>query len=119
MFLKKRNDEIGDQIIVDFFYCDKTIINDNKKVLQMIEQIILQMNLVVVNKVIHEFEGQGLTACFVLKESHLIIHTWPEFQFLSLDMYTCCDDHEFDIKMIQEWLHSRRPRIKRVRHKKL
>jgi len=119
MLLKKRSNEIGFQVIIDFFYCDKTIIYDNKKVLQIIEQIISQMSITVVNKVIHEFEGQGLTACFVLKESHLIIHTWPESQFLSLDMYTCCDDCEFDIKTIQEWLHSRKPRIKRVRHKKI
>jgi S-adenosylmethionine decarboxylase len=118
MFLKKRNDEIGNQVIIDFFHCDETIINDNKKVLKMIDQIISQMNISEVNKVIHEFEGQGLTVCLVLEESHLIVHTWPELQFLSLDMYTCCDSREFDITMIQECLHSGKPRIKRVKHKK-
>jgi S-adenosylmethionine decarboxylase proenzyme len=119
MFLKKRSNEIGNHVIIDFLYCDRNIINDNKKILQIIEQIISQMNIHVVKKIIYEFPKQGLTASFVLEESHLIIHTWPEHHFLSLDMYTCCDDREFDIETIQKWLHSRKHRIKQVRHKKV
>src|SRR5258708_36949542 len=37
----------------------------------------------------HQFEGCGFTGCVVLGESHLAIHTWPERQGLTLDVYVC------------------------------
>src|SRR5882672_2843065 len=35
------------------------------------------------------FEGSGFTGAVVLAESHLAIHTWPEKQGLTLDVYVC------------------------------
>ncbi|HEX9435172.1 MAG TPA: polyamine aminopropyltransferase [Burkholderiales bacterium] len=37
----------------------------------------------------HQFEGSGFTGTVVLAESHLAIHTWPERQGLTLDVYVC------------------------------
>jgi S-adenosylmethionine/arginine decarboxylase-like enzyme len=45
--------------------------------------------LSVVNEVRHRFEPQGLTALFVLKESHFALHTYPEEGYFSLDVYVC------------------------------
>ena len=37
----------------------------------------------------HSFEGGGFTAAICLMESHICIHTWPEFGQLTLDVYLC------------------------------
>jgi len=37
----------------------------------------------------HQFDGSGFTGTVVLAESHLAIHTWPEKQGLTLDVYVC------------------------------
>jgi spermidine synthase len=37
----------------------------------------------------HAFEPQGVTAIVVLAESHVSIHTWPEWGGATLDAYTC------------------------------
>jgi len=31
----------------------------------------------------------GVSGVIVIAESHLAIHTWPEFNFASIDIYTC------------------------------
>ncbi len=33
--------------------------------------------------------GGGLSVVFLLSESHMSIHTWPEHSFAALDVYTC------------------------------
>jgi spermidine synthase len=37
----------------------------------------------------HQFDGGGVTGTVVLAESHLAIHTWPELQSVTLDVYVC------------------------------
>ena len=37
----------------------------------------------------HTFQGGGFTAAICLMESHICIHTWPEFGQLTLDIYLC------------------------------
>ncbi|WP_380936585.1 S-adenosylmethionine decarboxylase family protein [Sphingobacterium bambusae] len=37
----------------------------------------------------HTFDGGGFTVAICLMESHICIHTWPEFKQLTLDIYLC------------------------------
>jgi len=43
----------------------------------------------VIDLVRKDFEPQGLTVLVLLEESHLSIHTYPEFGFVAFDCYTC------------------------------
>lgn len=48
-----------------------------------------EMNLNVVERRIHQFDPIGKTVFYVLEESHLSLHTWPESGYLHLDLVTC------------------------------
>jgi S-adenosylmethionine decarboxylase len=37
----------------------------------------------------HVFDNGSYTAAVCLKESHICIHTWPEFLQLTIDIYLC------------------------------
>jgi S-adenosylmethionine decarboxylase proenzyme len=43
----------------------------------------------VVESLFHPFHPQGVTGIVVIEESHLSIHTWPEFEYAAVDFYTC------------------------------
>lgn len=53
------------------------------------ERAIEASGMQIVNQVLHPFEPQGMTAIWVLAESHFAIHTYPEHKYLSVDIYTC------------------------------
>jgi len=39
----------------------------------------------------HKFSPQGVSGVVVISESHLAIHTWPEFGYAAVDVFTCGD----------------------------
>lgn len=53
------------------------------------EKIIQEFELEKVGIITHNFENNSFTIAICLKESHICIHTWPEFKQLTLDVYLC------------------------------
>ncbi len=52
-------------------------------------KIIKSLALTVVKKTSHLFYPQGVTLAYILSESHLLIHTWPEFKTIHIDLVIC------------------------------
>ena len=50
---------------------------------------ISRAGLTVLGDLFHEFDGGGVTGTVVLAESHFAIHTWPELESVTLDVYVC------------------------------
>jgi S-adenosylmethionine decarboxylase proenzyme len=42
-----------------------------------------------VNSLFHPFDGAGITGVVLLAESHVAVHTWPELEAVTLDVYVC------------------------------
>ena len=49
--------------------------------------LISSYGLAKVGEVYHDFENGGFTAVVCLTESHLSIHTWPEFKLATFDIF--------------------------------
>ena len=45
--------------------------------------------LTMVGERFHQFDPQGVTGAVILAESHLAVHTWPEIEAATLDVYVC------------------------------
>lgn len=58
-------------------------------VLEHCEAAIAESGMTVVCSTVKRFEPHGVTAVWILAESHFTVHTYPEHGYLSADCYTC------------------------------
>jgi S-adenosylmethionine/arginine decarboxylase-like enzyme len=72
--------------------------DDSLQLENAFDNFVLLLNLHVVKKVTHKFEPIGKTFIYVLSESHLAIHTWPEYKLLHLDLVTCTHLEKSDVE---------------------
>jgi len=43
----------------------------------------------IVDVVCHAFPVTGLTCVLILRESHAVLHTWPETGMVNIDIFSC------------------------------
>jgi spermidine synthase len=69
--------------------CEPQLLLDGERFRAKCLEMVETSGLTTMDATFHQFEGQGFTGTVVLAESHLAIHTWPERQGLTLDVYVC------------------------------
>jgi len=85
----------GIHILLELFGCNAKLLDDSIFIKKVFFDAIEKSGLKKVEKGfrIYKFDKQGLTAFALLKTSHISIHTWPEYNFCALDIFTC-DNNE-------------------------
>jgi len=53
----------------------------------LFDSLIVEHKLSKVGEVYHQFQNSGFTAMVCLTESHISIHTWPEFNRVTFDVF--------------------------------
>jgi S-adenosylmethionine decarboxylase len=81
----------GVEWMVDVHGCRPERLQQRDTVLALFERIVARVRLRPVGPPLcHQFPGtNGLTAVWMLQESHLTIHTFPEFGSASLNLFCC------------------------------
>ncbi len=78
------------QVIADLYGCDG-IINDVTVIKNAAHTAIEYVGASIVEECIHEFEPIGITYFAVISTSHFSIHTWPEYGYVAVDIFSCSD----------------------------
>lgn len=84
-------EQLGRHILVEFYNCDKEILNDHKKIEEYMNKAALESKATIVQSCFHMFNPWGVSGAVIIQESHLTIHTWPEFGYAAVDLFTCGD----------------------------
>jgi S-adenosylmethionine decarboxylase len=80
---------LGRHILVELYDCDKEALNDLELIRDVMVKAAIDCGAVVLGESFHRFSPQGVSGVVVIAESHLSIHTWPEFGYAAVDVFTC------------------------------
>ncbi|MET8536475.1 adenosylmethionine decarboxylase [Streptomyces sp. NPDC005065] len=80
---------VGTHVFADIYDVPAEHINDNELILQALRTGISDSGATICSVQTKEFEPSGFTAVFLLSESHVAVHTYPDTQSLFIDTFTC------------------------------
>ena len=83
---------MGIHLIVDLLGVDPERISRVKPVKSILDRAIEESGLNTITASFHQFEPYGVSAVYLLRESHLSVHTWPEYGYVALDIFACGDE---------------------------
>ncbi|GGK81445.1 polyamine aminopropyltransferase [Rufibacter glacialis] len=84
-------DALGRHILVEFYNCSPELMNDVVHIENSMVAAAETAGATVINSTFHHFSPYGVSGVVVIQESHLAIHTWPEFGYAAVDLFTCGD----------------------------
>ncbi|MFC2150267.1 adenosylmethionine decarboxylase [Calditrichota bacterium] len=118
---------LGHQLLVEFFDCSPALLDDANYVREAMLDAAKATGATVVGELIHQFNPYGVSGVIVIAESHFAIHTWPEYCYAAVDLFTCGDEidphrgfevlkkrleaESFDITAVERGLLSRRGEV--------
>ncbi len=86
------NKYLGKHILAEFYNCDKDVLNDYQLVKKHMNMAAEMAKATIVESVFHLFNPWGVSGAVVIQESHLTIHTWPEYGYAAVDLFTCGEE---------------------------
>lgn len=81
--------QVGQHALVELVGCRSEVLAHAVEVCTIMRRASATAGLHVCGESYHQFQPVGATAVLLLQESHMAIHTWPEFQYAAVDIFTC------------------------------
>ena len=80
---------LGKHILVEFYHCSSTCLGDTTRIEHSMIEAAKDCGATIVDAWFHHFSPVGVSGVVIIQESHLTIHTWPEYHYAAVDLFTC------------------------------
>ena len=74
---------------VDLDGCEALATREPDEVIAIFANALERAGATVVQALSHACPGAGLTSVLILRESHAVLHTWPETGTVNIDIFSC------------------------------
>jgi S-adenosylmethionine decarboxylase len=79
----------GYHLMLELYGCEAEKINSRRYLHYAVKTAVKKVGLINLGSRFYQFEPQGVTGFTLLAQSHISLHTWPEYGYLVLDIFTC------------------------------
>ena len=100
---------LGRHLLLELNNCNKEVLDDLDFVKDCLNEAAIQCGATVVGESFYHFSPCGVSGIVNIAESHISIHTWPEYKYAAVDVFTCGDtvEPEEAAKLIIERLEAK------------
>lgn len=101
---------LAQHTLLEFYDCDASLLKRAREVKTLLCDAVREGGGTIVKAVFHNFSPYGVSGVVVITESHVTIHTWPEYAYAAVDIFSCSEklDHAAIRKQLKQALRSRR-----------
>jgi len=104
---------IGRHALIELRDCNSAKLDDLPFIRTTLLEAAEEVGATIIDDIFHQFSPQGVTGVVAIAESHLCIHTWPEFGYAAMDVFTCGTG--FEVRTAAEFviqrLESKKPEV--------
>lgn len=109
---------LGIHLVLDLFGCDATQINDISFLMDATKRAAEKTKGTVLGYIFHAYSPYGISIAYFLAESHIFVHSWPEYGFVATDIFTCGQNSDPNLGA-QRLIKLLKPsRFKAIRHRR-
>ncbi len=80
---------LGRHLIAELAECDRGVLDNLPQLEEYLNESVRRSGATIVRSVFHRYNPQGVSGVVVIAESHISIHTWPEYGYAAVDFFTC------------------------------
>jgi S-adenosylmethionine decarboxylase len=80
---------LGRHLLCEYHGCDRERLNRPEVIRDELLAAVKLAGATPIQDMVHNFTPHGVTGVVVIAESHFAIHTWPEYGFAAVDLFTC------------------------------
>ncbi len=80
---------LGAHLLIELKECNAKTISNLKEVKAVLISAAEAAEATIIEVAFHEFSPFGISGMVIIAESHLSIHTWPEYKYAAVDIFTC------------------------------
>jgi S-adenosylmethionine decarboxylase proenzyme len=80
---------LGSVFTLDLFDCDIDLLKNVPSVEAIMLTAAHAGRATIVSHTFKQFDPWGVSGVIIISESHMAIHTWPEYGYAAVDIFTC------------------------------
>ncbi len=83
---------LGRHVLLELSGCPADLLNDLEFTRMALLEAAERAEVTIVSDNFNKFNPHGISGVIVIAESHITIHTWPEYEYAAVDIFTCGDN---------------------------
>ena len=88
---------LGRHVILECHGCSEADLKNESFLEQVLSEGARYARAEILHTYFHKFDrGEGVTGVVALAESHISVHTWPEHEYMAIDVFMCGDCNPYD-----------------------
>ncbi len=107
--------KMGTHLTIDAWQAPEELLNDPEKIRRALIEAISAGEATLIDLCVHQFSPQGVTATATLAESHIAIHTWPEYGYFAADLFFCGQGKpEVAMQILRQALQAKEIKVQQI-----